>query len=577
MKLLSSLRLDLKQFLSNIDLKTVYVSFVFTLLYSVGSYYIYSNYYLKGFKHLFFLKGKGEKVFYIVNFSIEFILFSVLVYFSLLSKRFYKFIYLFIILTTFSLENGYQKFYSRFSDRNDLYVALTATDTQRLDTVISQINMVPILFLLSMYFIAEFITKKQNLSFGYRSFFLIITLFFLHSICLFFLINARDSIKQETEYNITINRVFLFPIPVAINTCANTCVSYLFCFDYIVDSKRLKLQHQSKVLPTNNIIVIVEETLRGDHLSINNYKRNTTPFLQKLEKEGLLQNYGICTSSSTASVTSNNLILTGLVSNTKNILKAVYVQPTVFQYAKAMNYKTYFFDPQKNDIWSGTVDDYRYIDFWQNKNKLSVHNDPDYNIDFQVAKEVNKIINTSTGNFIYIFKRGLHFPYIDNYPRKAQVWKPVANYKKIDISNPIQRSEELINTYDNSLKYNVDPFFRLLLQNSKTSLKNTVIFYTGDHGEMFLEDGKNFLHGKSDKREATVPLCIIGNNLKTDTTFRASHANILPTVLDYMHFPYSLRNKNNALSLLKTKGKDSRLRSYILPDLYFPTIIRFDK
>jgi glucan phosphoethanolaminetransferase (alkaline phosphatase superfamily) len=406
-------------------------------------------------------------------------------------------------------------------------------------------------------------------------------LFFLHSISSLFIIRTRESIKQrinkETEYNITINRGVLYPIPVAINTCINTCISYFFCFDYIVDSKRLTVQYQSKFLPTNNVIVIVEETLRGDHLSINNYKRNTTPFLQKLEKERLLQNFGICTSSSTASTTSNNLILTGLASNTKNILKAVYVQPTVFQYAKAMNYKTYFFDPQKNEIWSGIIDDYRYIDFWQNKYKLSEHNDLDYNIDFQVAKEVNKIINTSTGNFIYIFKRGLHFPYIDNYPRKAQVWKPVANYNKIDISNPIQRSKELINTYDNSLKYNVDPFFRLLIKDPKTSLKNTVIFYTGDHGEMFLEDGKNFLHGKSNKREATVPLCIIGNNLKIDTTFSASHANILPTVLDFMHFPYAFRNKNNALSLLKSKGKDSRPRSYILPDLCSPTIIRFDK
>jgi glucan phosphoethanolaminetransferase (alkaline phosphatase superfamily) len=576
MKLLSSFRLDLIFFLRNIDVKTVYVSFVFTLLYSIGGFYMYYD--SESFFYYFSSIGLGIKMFYIFNFIIEFLLFSGLLYFCLLSKWFYKIIYLFIILVSFSFENGYQKFYSRFSDYNDIYVALTATNTQRLDTVISQINMIPTLFLFSMFLIAEIAFKKRTQSSGFKSFFVIIFLFFLHSITSFFIITARNFIKNETaENNININGLIAYPIPVAINTCVNTGVCYFFCFNYVFDSKRITFKYQSKVLPTTNIIVIVEETLRGDHLSINNYKRNTTPFLQKLEKEGLLQNYGICTSSSTASVTSNNLILTGLVSNTKNILKAVYVQPTVFQYAKAMNYKTYFFDPQKNEIWSGIVDDYRYIDFWQYKNKLAVHNDPDYNIDFQVAKDVNKIINTSTGNFIYIFKRGLHFPYIDNYPRKAQVWKPVANYKKIDISNPIQRSEELINTYDNSLKYNVDPFFRLLLQNSKTSLKNTVIFYTGDHGEMFLEDGKNFLHGKSDKREATVPLCIIGNNLKIDTTFRASHANILPTVLDYMRFPYSLRNKNNALSLLKAKGKDSRPRSYILPDLYSPKIIRFDK
>jgi glucan phosphoethanolaminetransferase (alkaline phosphatase superfamily) len=153
----------------------------------------------------------------------------------------------------------------------------------------------------------------------------------------------------------------------------------------------------------------------------------------------------------------------------------------------------------------------------------------------------------------------------------------VANYYKIDVSNPILRSKELINTYDNSLKYNIDPFFKMLIKDPKVTLRNTLIFYTGDHGEMFLEDGKNWLHGKSNKFEASVPLCIIGKDLKIDTSFRASHANILPTVLDFMNYPKTLFTKNTALSLLKTKGKDTKPRTFILPDLYTPKIIKFDK
>ncbi|WP_165953063.1 sulfatase-like hydrolase/transferase [Pedobacter changchengzhani] len=508
-------------------------------------------------------------LFHLINFLFEFGLYVIFVYVSLRSKYIYKILLLLFLLFCVSVEYGYITFYDRFSTASDVDIAIKATGEQRSEIIFGYLNFYILLILLG-FIVAQIYLCKKNNFLGLKSFLLLIFLYFAHAT---FIYSAYKvfSLKNPSVNARNINENLFMPLPVGLNTVIN---SY---FSYIIREKtvRIPLGYQSELKPKNNIIVVVDESLRGDHLSINGYNRPTTPFLEFLKSTNILQSFGNCASGSTASLASNNLLIVGEnISENSDILKHSLTRPTLFQYAKAMNYKTYFFDPQKDDEWAGISDDMKYIDHRvATKGLILDSNIPGYDIDFKVAKAVNKIINTSTGNFIYIFKRGFHYNYKGNYPENAGKWSPIIAIDEKDSKD----GNKLVNTYDNSLHYNIDPFFKLLLGDVSKSLLNTTILYTGDHGEAFLEDGKSAKHGGVSKLEATVPIILIGEKIKIDTNYKASHANILPTVLDMMKYPVSERKITYSISLLKATGKDNLIRKYVLPDLDHVKIIDFDK
>ncbi|MBE3143635.1 MAG: sulfatase-like hydrolase/transferase [Planctomycetes bacterium] len=78
--------------------------------------------------------------------------------------------------------------------------------------------------------------------------------------------------------------------------------------------------------------------------------------------------------------------------------------------------------------------------------------------------------------------------------------------------------EELINSYDNGLNYNLDNFFRILM-GSDGLPNNTIIIYTSDHGQTLSEHGESWPHSGNTRNEACVPVFVISpNQLHVDTT-----------------------------------------------------------
>lgn len=65
--------------------------------------------------------------------------------------------------------------------------------------------------------------------------------------------------------------------------------------------------------------------------------------------------------------------------------------------------------------------------------------------------------------------------------------------------------------------------------------------------------------------EASVPILLITKaSVSVDTNFRASHANIFPTLLDLMGHPAGERRYPYALSLLKAGASQSRARYFFV-------------
>lgn len=308
--------------------------------------------------------------------------------------------------------------------------------------------------------------------------------------------------------------------------------------------------------PKNNIVFIVDESVRADHLSVNGYARDTTPRLRALKQKGLLQTWGAAVSGATESVGSNRLLLSG-VYKLPDANGDVDRLPSLFQYAKAAGYRTFYFDGQKYSQWNGTK--YDRADFGE---IVGIKDFPDAkmrDIDGRFGKKIRELIENSSGNFIWVNKRGVHFRYEENYPSAEKVWAPVDSEggRSAEADN-----QALINNYDNAVRYNSETFFGNLFPGGET-IENTIYIYTSDHGQTLVQGAST--HSGKTRNEALVPVMMIGQTaiLKmTDPDFRAAHANLFATALDLMEYPENLRRYPYSISLLKARKTDSSPRSY---------------
>lgn len=336
--------------------------------------------------------------------------------------------------------------------------------------------------------------------------------------------------------------------------------------------KRETLTFHSAAKPTNNIVLIVDESLRADHMSVNGYARATTPYLDELAAHAkFFHNWGIAVPGATCSNTSNGLLGSGAPIQPGG-LDLIYKYPSGFQYAKAMGYRTVYIDAQTSILWNGiNENDLAYIDVWIKATGLG---DDKLTVDFTAAERIREIVGGSTGNFVVFNKRGVHYLYESNYPPEAAVWRPVpekpANYEAYP--------DQAVNSFDNAILYNVNTFFTRLFPdpvNFDERLKNTIYIYTSDHAETLYEDGAKVTHCSGTRHETRVPLMIFGElPVPLDTNYLASHSNILPTILDLMSVPLEARAHAYNHSLLKATTKDSKGRLFFDSD---GTIVNHDE
>ena len=477
-----------------------------------------------------------------------------------------RFFYFALFCLAVMTEYGYQSSFNRFTNLEDAANAIFAADFRIKSNAIEEYfnywSIIPCLLFGILLIYVKPIRQK-----GLSIFLAVIICFavFFASTA-YFTNNNFYTISLSAFYRTVIN----FPVVWYVGTRRQS--AYVIAYE----KPRETIEFRAPTQPLNNIVFIVDESVRGDHLSLNGYERPTTPFLEELSRRGFIKNWGIAVSGTTCSRTSNNLLLTG-VSKLPDIEGEIYEFPTIFQYAKAMKYKTFYFDGQVSYFWNGKPSDLKDVDDWRTPDQLKVESWAE--MDAKIARQVREIVENSTGNFIWINKFGVHKPYGDSYPPSAKKWQPVTQNddRSTNYHGEINR-ELIINDYDNALLYNSQSFFAHLLENGLA--QNTFYVYTSDHGQSLGENGQTVSHCSDSKNEANVPLFIVADpqNLPPlNTDYRASHANIFPTLLDTMNFPEAERRENYALSLFKAQPSDSQPRRYSSGDLHSrnPNAINF--
>lgn len=288
--------------------------------------------------------------------------------------------------------------------------------------------------------------------------------------------------------------------------------------------------------PTDNLLLVIDESVRGDYLSINNASLDTTPIL-----EGILRahpdnswNYGVAVSAGTNTFSAQTAILTGISALPDNQLTALK-HPTIFQVAKANHYRTVFIDLQgahpdavikRSDM--AFVDEERFG--WSGFSM-----DPKM-ADLLAARYLRSRFEEERGLFVVLCKWGVHVHYEARYPGKDPEHQHYLPKLDEGEHHDLTKRQKIINSYKNAIRFNIDSFFSELFGGGGMP-PDTTVLWVSDHGQSFQEDGQLGPHGGDSLEPALIPLVVfstepwVSQNIKRPQNMGTlSQLNVYPTL-----------------------------------------------
>lgn len=325
-----------------------------------------------------------------------------------------------------------------------------------------------------------------------------------------------------------------------------------------VDHQRQKVSIDHHGGNDGDIIIIMDESISGLYLDINNSKGVRSGLKQK--RDGVaIHNFGLASSISNCSASVNMTMRHGGTRSAYRQINAT--MPSIWSYGKNAGYETIYIDvPRTGRTLNNLMDEDELsnIDNW-----VQFDDVPIKIRDHAAAEALVRYINDDKKQFIYLNKIGGHFPVHDKYPDEYMKYKPVLpRGSYLDISDTGDRSffsgtsENWIryrNSYRNTILWNVGAFFDIILD--KARLGNSTIIYTSDHGQNLNyhggDDGATHCSTSPKPEVGIVPLVILESDQSaknaesnewdwgkaTQIGFnRSSHFRIFPTVLGVMGY-----------------------------------------
>jgi len=252
-----------------------------------------------------------------------------------------------------------------------------------------------------------------------------------------------------------------------------------------VKNTKLEIIGRDAVLPKNSlvdrelVIVVIGESLRADHLSLNGYKKQTNPWL-KNEDIISFMNMTACGTSTSISV------------------------PCMFS-----KYRRKQFSEKKAKETENLIDVLGFAGvnvLWRDNNSdskgvavraayedfMNSNNNPVCDVecrDIGMLTGLHDYINSKKSGdiLIVLHQMGNHGPaYFRRYPSDFEKFKPTCKTNELTMCT----NEEIINTYDNVVLY-TDYFLSKvigLLKDYSNSFE-TAMIYVSDHGESLGENG----------------------------------------------------------------------------------------
>jgi len=232
------------------------------------------------------------------------------------------------------------------------------------------------------------------------------------------------------------------------------------------------------------VIVVVGETARTDHFSLNGYSRNTNPNLSKEKRIISFSNISSCGTSTAISVP---CMFAQAGRDDFNVKQARKTENALDILHKA-NVNILWRD--NNSSSKGVADRVTFEDY--RSDDMNTICDPECR-DVGMLEGLQKYIDQKNGDILIVLHQmGSHGPaYYKRYPQEFEKFKPAC--RTLELASCSQ--EELINAYDNTILY-TDYFLSkvIALLKENTPQFETTMLYVSDHGESLGESGM-YLHG----------------------------------------------------------------------------------
>jgi glucan phosphoethanolaminetransferase (alkaline phosphatase superfamily) len=304
---------------------------------------------------------------------------------------------------------------------------------------------------------------------------------------------------------------------------------------------RDSVRHQERAAV--NILLIVNESLRQNHLGTFGYARDTDPHIRAFGQDAWRFSHAV--SNSAITTYSVESLFTG-----RNVRPADPVTadaPLIWPYLKAAGYFTFYIGSHSAS-WSKGFGRYLLdedqIDLLSIPiiNNAAFGRDDAESVDSLLA-QLPRMRRSEQPFFGVLHTNGSHYPY--SGAPETDLFLPAA--PNFDPS----RIQESINQYDNSLRY-LDHQLGRVFSALRTEglLDNTVVIFTADHGEAFYEH-QEYFHGSVLWQETVqVPLFVRmpprvaallhpdeRQALADNTGAIVANVDLLPTIMDFIGIP----------------------------------------
>lgn len=283
-----------------------------------------------------------------------------------------------------------------------------------------------------------------------------------------------------------------------------------------------------------NVILIVLDTLRADHLGIYGYERNTSPVLDSLAKETWIARYAISPAPWTPPAVSS--MFTGLYATSHGMMppdgrelalknSAVLAESnlTLAEIFKSAGYQTIGVTPNpwiKEDFgFSQGFEQYFY------RHRVRAE---------EINKAAFKVLDGMDKNrpfFLFLHYLDPHDPY-EPPEEFAQMFS--GNLSRPYTAEVLQK----INKYDGEIRYLDTELGKLFSHlKSKNLWDDTILVVLADHGEQFDEHGHTGHGFKLFNEEIHVPLFVKFGGSAREIPYTVSSVDVFPTILELSGLP----------------------------------------
>ncbi len=325
----------------------------------------------------------------------------------------------------------------------------------------------------------------------------------------------------------------------------------------------------------DNIVVIMDESVRGDYLDVVDHNGIVSHLLD----HPATINFGIAASHANCSAASN--LSFRYAARRDSFLSDEAIRPSLWAFAKQAGYQAIYIDGQRTggelQNFMNAAERAELDQFIQHDDKLKA---PEK--DMKLVQLIADTMKQPGKKYIFVNKNGVHFPYENKYPPEHSPYLPKmastqVNRNESDSYGGQFGSVEFRNSYRNAVAWNTGEFFKRLLP--QLDLNKSVLIYTSDHGQNFTkvwETGylTHCTWGPAPAPEGTVPLVVLTQSAAWQSRFQlaaqhhhhqASHWNVPSTVLLLMGYDSQTVQNNYEPTLFADQlGRQAFVSTYFV-------------